>query len=179
MNLGGAIRINKTGFIILVLAIVFLVYYYCNNGESQLTKNTENGQTNLRTLLLFAIKAAKIGGIEVVAVKNNLVIKNKGLTKEGANDSYTTADVNSHCSMVALLKKGFPHINLISEEQRTKCDKDFHLDTINVNDISTLQDKYVSEKDITVWIDPLDATQEYTGNGIIYHKIHMLKFFFF
>lgn len=172
MNLGGAIRINKTGFFILILILVLVMYYYSNNDNKQLN---DNKKISLRTLLSYSIKACKIGGIEVVQAKNNLVIKNKGKTKEGADDSYTTADVNSHCSMVKLFKNHFPSVDLISEEHKAKCDKELHTDNTNVDELFKLDDEQVDEKDVTIWIDPLDATQEYTGLRVCSDNLYNLN----
>lgn len=166
MNLGGAVRVNKTGFIIVIFLLILIIYYYSNNNNDDTSKlnNIKNsGGISLRTLLSYSIKASKYGGIEVVQARNNLVIKSKGKTKEGANDSYTTADINSHCSMTMLLNKKFPNVKLISEEHNVNCDKEVHFDGTNLNDAFEFSDVYVDEKDVTIWIDPLDATQEYMG----------------
>ncbi|KAK9737596.1 Inositol monophosphatase family [Popillia japonica] len=87
----------------------------------------------------------------------------KGKTKEGANDSVTTADFNSHCAMISLLKHTLPNVKIISEE-KTSCEHYQKLanKSTTIGSFDTLEDFFVNPWDITVWIDPLDATQEYT-----------------
>lgn len=70
--------------------------------------------------------------------------------------------------MYRSLTEAFPGINVISEETSQDCDK------IVVEDIKNslknlegydLSDDIVNVNDITIWIDPLDATKEFTGKG--------------
>lgn len=156
MNLGGTVHINKKGFFV-IFSLFLVVFYYLFSNKSV---NKEDGQVNLRQLLAVAIKAAERGGKEVVGNKDNLLIENKGKTKEGANDSVTNADLRSHCVMLSGLKRNFPTLKIISEESKTVCDdnRDSELETLD----SSLADDWVNAKDVTVWVDPLDATQEYT-----------------
>lgn len=78
----------------------------------------------------------------------------------------TNADFRSHCVMQQGLQRLFPKLTIISEEdsESIKCsDRSlFDLDP-TVLHAANLPDEDVHVKDITVWIDPLDATQEYTG----------------
>ncbi|KAJ8974601.1 hypothetical protein NQ317_019346 [Molorchus minor] len=159
MNLGGVIHINKKGICGLGLLLIILLLYY--NKDTAL--DTIKPKTiNLYKLLNVAIKAAENGGKEVVRVKDNIEIKTKGLTKEGQVDSVTTADFLSHCSMTKTLKHFFPTLKVISEEAKATCDINQSID-YSLQDVDkSLLDEYVQEEDITVWIDPLDATQEYT-----------------
>lgn len=159
MNLGGAVRLNKPAFCVIVILVLLLLYTYNYRDEP------EKPVVNLRQLLTVSIKAAQNGGAEVVATKDHLIIENKGKTKEGVNDSVTTADFRSHCIMLATLKRSFPTLTIISEEAKTNCDTFY----VEKNDAATVDDlvkpsavDYVREEDITVWIDPLDATKEYT-----------------
>lgn len=91
MNLGGSVKINKCGMLIFTLIVVLLIYYMTlskkdssNVGGVQKDPN----YINLRKLLIGSIHAAKMGGIEVVAVSKdkNLHEQSKGKTLEGAND---------------------------------------------------------------------------------------------
>lgn len=84
----------------------------------------------------------------------------------GVNDYITLADVNSHCSIAYSLWRIFPKLNLISEEdvQEKNCPTDidfFDLDP-SVLGKQELPDVNVPIQDLTLWIDPLDATKEYT-----------------
>lgn len=125
-------------------------------------------EINLRKLLIGGIQAAQMGGIEVVAVSNDIRAKSKGKTFEGANDLVTNADLRSHCVMEQGLKRLFPKVNIVSEEDALGKDcldvNHFELDpTVVDEDIQLSDDHVVNPDDVTVWIDPLDATQEYTG----------------
>lgn len=69
--------------------------------------------------------------------------------------------------MYRSLTEAFPGITVISEETSQDCDK------VPIEDIKNsaksidgydMSDDVVNTKDITIWIDPLDATKEFTGN---------------
>ncbi|KAJ3662950.1 hypothetical protein Zmor_007264 [Zophobas morio] len=86
-----------------------------------------------------------------------------GLTKEGMQDSVTTADYLSYCAIMKTLKHAYPTLNVISEEKKAECDEDQKVDFLEVEVPTTLDDSWTDIKDVAVWIDPLDATYEYTG----------------
>lgn len=158
MNLGGSIHINKKGYLVLTIVCTLLFILYLNNENKSETK-----VISLKQLLFVSINAAENGGIEVVsASKHDLKIESKGKTKEGMDDRVSNADYMSHCAMMATIKTTFPNLNLISEEGKRDCESivinnnNNKLQTIDIND------EIVLAKDLTVWIDPLDATYEYT-----------------
>ncbi|XP_055608709.1 putative inositol monophosphatase 3 [Uranotaenia lowii] len=170
MNLGGSIRVNKFG--VFIIALILLVFvYYLSTGKSRnsgyiLNKNPN--EVNLRKLLIGSIQAAQRGGIEVVEVSKSedFKIQSKGKTKEGAKDPVTEADFRSHCVMTQGLHRIFPKLNIVSEEDKGKqtCSdtKPFDLDPTVIHENSIVPDEVISIEDVVVWIDPLDATQEYT-----------------
>ncbi|XP_053692649.1 putative inositol monophosphatase 3 [Sabethes cyaneus] len=176
MNLGGSIRINKFGFLLIAIVLVVLVYF-SSSGKSRnnyaLSKNPD--EVNLRKLLIGSIQAAQRGGLEIVEVSKNVNYKvhSKGKTKEGANDPVTDADFRSHCVMADGLHRIFPKLKVVSEEDETKQEcpdtKLFDLDPTVIHENSNVPDDIVDINDVTVWIDPLDATQEYTEN--LYHFV--------
>lgn len=190
MNLGGSVKINKCGIFILLI-ICFIAFYYLiinggvngdNNSSSRkdqygFSKNPN--EINLRKLLIGSIQAAQKGGFEVLTVSHNVDIhaKSKGKTFEGANDPITDADLKSHCVMQQGLHRIFPKLKIISEEDtaKKKCPDVnlFDLDPTVLYDTAIVPDENVNINDVTVWIDPLDATQEYTGNNYRIIKIYM------
>lgn len=84
--------------------------------------------------------------------------------------------------MYGSLTKAFPGITVISEETSQDCDKivieDLKNSLKSVDDYN-LNDEIVDIKDVTIWIDPLDATKEFTGTDAmcVYHD-SMFVFFF-
>ncbi|XP_067945027.1 Golgi-resident adenosine 3',5'-bisphosphate 3'-phosphatase-like [Watersipora subatra] len=124
---------------------------------------------NLKELLSVSIDLAELGGERVVAVKqeHKLHAESKGETKEGKQEMKTDGDMQSHRTILAGFHTAFPWLDsrIVSEEH------DKHPDTsqsVNPNkkrpETDTLPDLSVLVGDITIWVDPLDATQEYTEN---------------
>lgn len=160
MKLGGVVHLNRKGtFIIFGGLVIFLIYLLKNRSSTTLPL-----KINLKDLLKVAIKAAENGGKEVVLGQDHLKIKSKGLTKEGMEEDVTSADYLSHCSILKTLTHTYPTLKIISEENAA-CDPNQKIDfseSMNLL-INGLEDHWEDEKDLTVWIDPLDATHEYTG----------------
>ena len=170
MNLGGSIRINPTGIAIICGIIILIVYF--NSGSSSSgadPRNRSQATVNLAELLSVAIAVAEAGGREVKAVRDQADIgeSSKGKTREGANDPKTDGDMRAHVQMFYGLKKRFPNINIISEEHDEKEVDTSKVPMADMNNAEVRQllgeeDIEVQADDVAVWIDPLDATQEYT-----------------
>ncbi|XP_063623598.1 putative inositol monophosphatase 3 [Cydia splendana] len=165
MNLGGTLRINKFACLILGF-ILFLIIYWRSGGA---TVTDKSDLVNLKHLLKAGIFAAERGGKRVVSQKNGeLNVQSKGKTQEGANDPVTDADLASHCAMYYSLKNTFPKLSIVSEEHTgaAGCSDQEAIDLESTpaghGVIDYMFDELVYIKDVTVWIDPLDATQEYT-----------------
>jgi inositol monophosphatase 3 len=139
-------------------------------------------QINLKKLLIACIRAAEAGGREVYRIRrpeeilkhHGMEARSKGLTKEGAQEMVTKGDLASHKIMVHGLSATFPGLQVISEEENHNPDLDdeddvvkpFHLNHdpfVFSEELNALpHNMKVPMKLLTVWIDPLDATQEYT-----------------
>lgn len=168
MYLGANLRIRKLGLCV-IGGLLILVYLYSVRTSTNIAKNT----ISMKQLLAGAIRAAEMGGLEIIAVHDNmrLNIESKGKTKEGVNDPVTAADYRSHCAMYNALTTAFPKLTVISEEKSKECDK------VNVSDLKdslknlqdfNFDDSFVNVNDVTIWIDPLDATKEFTENLLQY-----------
>ncbi|XP_034249850.1 putative inositol monophosphatase 3 [Thrips palmi] len=170
MNFAGIIRLNKCGILCLVTTFLLLMLYML----SRSSKIEERTSVNLRKLLIAAIEVAEKGGKEVSYVRSlpQLDVESKGKTKEGANDPLTNADRRSHCVMFYGLTQAFPKIKVISEEEKVAGDCNpvqlVELDPRGLDGQPDPGDEFVPAEDITVWIDPLDATQEFTENLVSY-----------
>ena len=129
----------------------------------------------LPVLLSAAIDLAETGGREVKAVheQKSLDVKSKGETNEGAQEFVTDADRRSHARIVSGLKLVWPDLNVISEE-RDAVDPSTgdmpNLDRPEVKSfkISSFSEDFVDIRNLTVWVDPLDATQEFTEDLLQY-----------
>ncbi|XP_025003738.1 Golgi-resident adenosine 3',5'-bisphosphate 3'-phosphatase isoform X2 [Gallus gallus] len=121
---------------------------------------------DLRELLAVSVLAAVRGGKEVRRVREGNVLneKAKGKTREGAEEKLTSGDLLSNRRMFHLLRAAFPTVQINSEERVDAADQEtVSWDRSIPEDIKEkIQPKEVPAESVTVWIDPLDATQEYT-----------------
>lgn len=98
--------------------------------------------------------------------------------KTGADDLQTKADRHANDLLCGSLKKAFPKINVIGEEGHVNVDQVkpelLITEGPDMNVIKHYQDKLTDEvqkanfEDLTVWIDPLDGTKEFT-EGFLDH----------
>lgn len=158
-------RIRNLITVIISFIILYVIYtYHVNSNKTNIV--------NLKKVLEISIRVAEMGGDQVRKVKQKHQLRqwSKGKTKEGINDPLTEGDIKSHETMVYGLKKVFPDIKVISEEHDNR--------KVNIEEIETPKhyllkqfvddDVFVDIEDITVWVDPLDATKEYTEDLLQY-----------
>lgn len=165
----------RTKKIVICAIIVLLSLFYLStrNRTRYDDTNTQSKLVSLKSLLIASIKAAQIGGFEVVTVHDQVKfgIESKGKTKEGVNDPVTEADYRSHCAMYRSLTESFPQVTVISEEASKDCD---HITISDIKDPfpylinDNIFDVFVNPETVTIWIDPLDATKEFTENLLQY-----------
>ncbi|KAK9882799.1 hypothetical protein WA026_023313 [Henosepilachna vigintioctopunctata] len=123
-------RLNNKIVVIIFVICVFIVYLILRTNI-----NNTNDSVNIKTILEYAISASEHGGYAILRNTNYVMVRKKGLTKEGLEDKVTNADLDSQCSMLSIIK--MPSLDFIDDE-------------------------WVKSGDITIWIDPLDATHEFT-----------------
>ncbi|KAK2193970.1 hypothetical protein NP493_4g11032 [Ridgeia piscesae] len=159
------ININVKNAVIFITVCVVILYF---TGIPLLNKQLKF--INMKELLSVSIEVAERGGIRVKTVResSSLGETSKGKTKEGVNDVLTAGDLQSHLTMMNGFKLAFPGLKVISEEH-TKKTADFKMDTSvpkkNSEEVASLtKTETVPLADVTVWIDPLDATKEYSEN---------------
>ncbi|XP_019966881.2 inositol monophosphatase 3 [Paralichthys olivaceus] len=167
------IRLSPLGVGVFLLIGFGVIYHlYAGVISSRLAAFRQKRNVDLRDLLAVSVEAAVLGGREVKKIRdeNGLKEKSKGKTKEGASELLTMGDLQSHRKMYNLIKNSFPEVTVNSEEHDNMVDKEATWSRDIPADIldKIAGGKEVSPDSVTVWIDPLDATQEYTENLVQY-----------
>ncbi|KAL2098345.1 hypothetical protein ACEWY4_007552 [Coilia grayii] len=162
------IRLSPLGVAVCCLLGLGVIYHlYAGVISSRINSFRQQRKVDLRDLLALSIEAAVAGGLEVKRIREDSVLeeRSKGKTKEGASEKLTLGDLSSHRKMYYLFKNTYPFLQVNSEEH-DEVEKHNALWSRNIP--SDVQQKVraseVAADKITVWIDPLDATQEYTEN---------------
>ena len=177
------IRLNPLGtciFIIICLVIYFIYFSSFTINKPKLFQTISDQDSlfpdniNLKELLIASIKAAENGGHEVVKVRNSndLNQRLKGKTKEGVDDVLTEGDLKSHWTMVQGLSTSFQGLKIISEEYNNNQIDNLEFEPIYISKKYLYDEEYsqlpndidLPIGELTVWIDPLDATKEYSEN---------------
>lgn len=141
----------------------------------------------LNDLLAHCIVALQIAGTSVVnssLIHNNLLkhVGSKGRTLEGANDIVTGADLESHKMILNTIKDSYKRISIVSEEDTTTAFENIkpEVDLLPVDrgefasklraNLHVIESQragrgsLIDQQETLIWIDPLDATQEYSEN---------------
>ncbi|XP_048867442.1 inositol monophosphatase 3 isoform X1 [Brienomyrus brachyistius] len=162
------IRLSPLGVAVFCLLGVGIIYHlYSGVLSGRIAAFRQRETVDLRELLALSVEAAVLGGREVKRVRedNTLEEKSKGETKEGADEKLTLGDLSSHRKMYQLIKSTFPSLQVNSEEHDNTRVEDLPAwDRRIPEEIAQVvgRSQDVPPESITVWIDPLDATQEYT-----------------
>lgn len=141
----------------------------------------------LSDLLAHCIVALRVAGKEVVdlSLANNKRLHDvgsKGKTKEGADDIVTGADIKSHQIIINTIKDSYRRLNIVSEEdsthifdqksafedilpiERTRFAQLLRGELREIENQHVDQGSLIAQHETLVWIDPLDATKEYSEN---------------
>lgn len=139
---------------------------------------------SINDLLAHCIVALKTAGIEVVnssLLKNDILhnIDSKGKTKEGVDDIVTSVDVKSSDIIKNSIRDSYRRLKIVSEEddqhqfghdqpvlpiERVKFANDIHSNKLEIESDKSFNDVLLPQNELLVWIDPLDATKEYSEN---------------
>ncbi|KAI4903154.1 hypothetical protein NFI96_020450 [Prochilodus magdalenae] len=163
------IRLSPLGVAVFCLLGLGVIYHlYAGVLSSRIAAFRQKRTVDLRDLLALSMEAAVQGGREVkrIRLEDTLEERSKGKTKEGASEKLTLGDLNSHRKMYYLIKNTYPYLQVNSEEHdNPDGEATIWTRTIPPEILSKIPvGKMVPAESVTVWIDPLDATQEYTEN---------------
>lgn len=170
-TLAAQIRLSPIAILLAAFVGVVMLYLYTRGGAS--LGGMANEKIRVGQLLSAAIDLAERGGKLVAEVR---MAENKGIdqiikgeTQEGAKEYVTKGDMTSHRAIVKGLLKAFPTVTYVSEEHEKETSIDVrapNLDRKEIMEISGHDEIELSR--VAVWIDPLDATQEYTEKLLQY-----------
>jgi len=173
------IRLNPLGVVVIGVIVLCLGLYTFDVPNR--FREAPHGKVNMKTLLAASIHLAEKGGERVYSIRKGAASefgqKVKGETKEGAAEFVSQGDLQSHKAIVYGFKKAFPEfptLQVVSEEHdEGKVDMrgipEPVLSNIDLDKLlSDVADIETNVDDITIWVDPLDATQEYTENLLNY-----------
>lgn len=155
--------------------------------ENSVFSDSGPSMIKLSDLLAHCIVALKVAGREVVNLslaKNDKItdVGSKGKTLEGVDDVVTGADMKSHRTILTTIKDSYRRLRIVSEEDTTKefeglsavkdiltIDRGLFANLLrsNLDEIENEQvdrGSMISQDETLVWIDPLDATKEYSEN---------------
>lgn len=130
------------------------------------SKQMETERINLLELLSVCIQSAEQAQeiIRRVWKSGKLGIKQKGF-----DDPFTRADVRAQQLIVSTLLNKWENLSIVGEEE---CEISTSNVEINLNTLQQFKDKIPEElktaslQDVVVFVDPLDATKEYTKGDL-------------
>lgn len=171
----------KSKYLYALLFLIFFVwttfYILKNLSDVQPTKTDsvplyESNEISLNELFSLGSCLLSEASKRIVKIRSNSN-ELKLDRKKQDNSIVTQADVESHTLIVhALDSKYNGKLKVISEENNNKdakhLDSNEYLSLCNKHQVKSQEKDIVKLKDVTVWIDPLDATQEFSG---IYYYI--------
>ena len=162
-------KLSKPLLVVILLLIALLILF-------MLIKSHKNEEYIVHTVKISQLLSASIflaeqGGKKVREVRQNkdpeILAKVKGHTKEGAAEYVTLGDQKSHAIIMGGLISRWPKLNCLSEESNSHTNLISSHPPIKHREVNKYlkRDEEVNINDVSIWIDPLDATQEYTEGG--------------
>ncbi|XP_025602848.1 3'(2'),5'-bisphosphate nucleotidase 1 [Athalia rosae] len=95
------------------------------------------------------------------------------IVEKGKNDLQTEADRSAQRCILASLSRQFPNVTIIGEEDSSNCEvpsdwvvAESDPDVLGIKLPPHLEN--LEDKDLCIWVDPLDGTSEYT-QGLVEH----------
>ncbi len=165
---------------IFVLLFLWMTHDYFNDNyiEEVARKNLRNKERiNLNELFHMGNCLLVEAGKKIVKIRNDKNL-DLGHRKEKDNSIVTIADIESHNIIVHTLKFKYKNLSIKSEESESKnfsnelVDTSFLLEKCDNYQYSH-DDKWELLENVNIYIDPLDATQEYSGDLFRLQKKHI------
>uniref|UniRef100_F1LAR7 inositol-phosphate phosphatase n=1 Tax=Ascaris suum TaxID=6253 RepID=F1LAR7_ASCSU len=158
---------------IVICTFTFIGYVILTSGE-----RFPDVLIELRDVISYAVLAVEVGGRAIARVneERSLGIIRRGKTAEGKDEFVTKADLVSNFLILDAFRR-FPGIQVITEEKNSEV-KDSDVQRYRADSyelwlsVREIIDKLPSRKlklsKLAIWVDPLDATQEFTEGLLEY-----------
>ncbi|EPB69597.1 hypothetical protein ANCCEY_11303 [Ancylostoma ceylanicum] len=151
------------------LYLAYLIFFKSGDGFPEI-------DVDLNSVVSYAVLAVEMGGYAVRKIheENKLNIAQKGLTDEGKAELLTKADLISNYLILDVLQR-FPRLKIVTEEKDSSISEkeatpyraDSYSVWLSIRDILSQIPSYrLTLSDVQIYVDPLDATQEYTVFGV-------------
>ncbi|CAL2028251.1 unnamed protein product [Caenorhabditis brenneri] len=159
---------KNTFTIIMTIGFIYLgylIFFESGDGMPEI-------DVNLKDVISYAVLAIEMGGHAVMKIneEKNLNAAAKGITDEGKEELLTRADLISNHLILDILQR-FPQLQIVSEEKSSDfSDREvepYRSDNYAVwQSVKEILDRIPNRRlqlsDVRVFVDPLDATQEFT-----------------
>jgi inositol monophosphatase 3 len=136
-----------------------------NNAQRKRLNNEQSAiQINLNELFYMGDCLLREAGKRIVDIRKKVDFK---ADRKKDDSVVTRADLESHTIIVHTLEHKFKRLRVHSEESGANSpavDLNYYVKACDTYEKKTT-DYYTSIENIQVWIDPLDATQEYSGKN--------------
>ncbi|XP_026482765.1 3'(2'),5'-bisphosphate nucleotidase 1-like isoform X1 [Ctenocephalides felis] len=135
--------------------------------STRILMSYENHPVLLR-VLAHSVAIADMAG---TLIRNVLKAGELGVVHKGKDDPQTEADRSAQRCIMASLLKSFPDLTVIGEEGQLNLNiPEEWIVTTGAQDVLERkclpEHSSIQEKDIVVWVDPLDGTQEFTKGNL-------------
>ncbi|KAL7057681.1 hypothetical protein AAHC03_016413 [Spirometra sp. Aus1] len=161
------VQLTSGGTFVCVIGFITFIMFWSSHNVSELTPTS--AVLSVRSLLSASVKAAEVGAlaIRMVHSTNRLNIRTKPRLVNSRPEVVTEADIVSHYCILFELRKYYPELVIRSEEheepsrEMKKLVRSLRTASMSASmDRLPERDMFVQLSDVTVWVDPLDATEE-------------------
>jgi fructose-1,6-bisphosphatase/inositol monophosphatase family enzyme len=129
-------------------------------------------EINLGKVLLCALEACRLAAkiIRDVRERGNLGVIEKGDGTDVMPDPQTDADRRAEALIVGALREFFPTVRIVGEEgalSEASPDWEKVKDAFGiVEDLAFDANQFLYAKDVVIWVDPLDGTNDFVNNRL-------------
>ncbi|CAH8624598.1 unnamed protein product [Heterobilharzia americana] len=158
------IRLSTHGWCVLVISVLVVSLYYLSSFNP--IGHLKGEVISVRRLLTRCIHLSEEAGGLIKYIHFKQLLNSRTKSADMLKEPLTDADLGSHQIIVSGLTSTFSELKIRSEERLVPgYHRTGYQENVLNSDFQTFlpnDDLFVPISDLVVWVDPLDATQEYT-----------------